>query len=106
MIHSQVRMAFPSERLREALGILSPLAERVRVDPGCLGCHVYRDAHEDSVLMLEEVWRDEEDLARHLRSNEYRDVLLLMEMALKPPEVCFNTVSGSAGMEAIERARR
>jgi quinol monooxygenase YgiN len=106
MIHSTVRMAFPTGQLREALGILSPLAERVRVDPACLACHVYQDMQAEGVLMLEEVWRSEDDLVRHLRSNEYRNVLLVMEMALKPPEISFNTVSHSAGLETIERARR
>ena len=106
MIHSRVRMTFSSGKLREALGILSPLAERVRVDPACLECHVYRDVQADSVLMLEEVWRSEDDHVRHLRSNEYRNVLLVMEMALKPPEICFATISRSAGLEAIEHARR
>src|SRR3989304_4869265 len=106
MVQYRVRLAFSTGRLREALGILSPLAERIRVDPACLGCHLYRDMQEDSVLMLEEVWRSEDDHVRHLRSNEYRNVLLVMEMALGPPEISFNTISCSAGLEAIERARR
>jgi quinol monooxygenase YgiN len=76
------------------------------VDPGCIGCHVYQDLQEDCVLMFEEVWRSGEDLERHLRSDEYRNVLLLKEMALSPPEICFNTISGSVGLEAIEHARR
>lgn len=105
MIHSTLRMALPAAKLTEAVRILGPMAERVRVDPSCLACHVYQDVQEDSVLMIEQVWKSEEDLERHLRSDEYRDVLLLMEMALAPPEVCFKVVSGSAGLEAIHRAR-
>jgi quinol monooxygenase YgiN len=98
-------MALPTERLREALGILTPMAERISVDPACVSCHVYQDVQEDCVLMLEEKWKTEEDLKRHLRSHEYRNVLLLMEMALKPPEICFNVISCSSGIEAIQRAR-
>ena len=105
MIHSTLRMALPPEKLAESLRILGPIAERIRLDPACLGCHVYQDVQEDSVLMLEQVWKSEEDLGRHLRSDEYRDVLLLMEMALSPPEVCFKVVSRSSGLEAIHRAR-
>jgi quinol monooxygenase YgiN len=55
--------------------------------------------------MFEEMWRNEEDLAKHLRSEKYHDVLLVMEMALKNPEVRFNTVSTSTGIETIEKAR-
>jgi hypothetical protein len=55
--------------------------------------------------MFEELWRNEEELEQHLRSEEYRKVLLLMEMALQPPEVRFNRVSSWSGIEIIEKAR-
>jgi quinol monooxygenase YgiN len=106
MVQATLRMTLPPGRLREALGMLIPMADRIRVDSACLGCHVYQDAQEDCVLMLEERWRSEEDLERHLRSIDYRNVLLLMEMALEAPEVMFNTILRSSGMEAIAKARR
>ena len=55
--------------------------------------------------MIEEVWKTQEDLDRHLRSEDYRHLLLVTEMALEPPEIQFKTVSHSAGLEIIERAR-
>jgi hypothetical protein len=55
--------------------------------------------------MLEEIWRFEEDLNRHLRSDEYRNLLLALELAVKRPEIAFNTISGSTGIETIEKAR-
>ena len=45
------------------------------------------------VLVLEEVWRSEEDLDLHLRSEEYRNLLLVLEMALEQPEIRFDTIS-------------
>jgi len=72
---------------------------------GCLGCHIYVDAQEDDVLMVEETWRSAEELEHHLRSGEYRNVLVIMEMSLKHPEVQFNTVSTTTGIETIEKAR-
>jgi len=87
------------------LKILRSTAEQCKVHSGCLGCHIYEDLQEDNVLTFEEMWRSEEDLERHLRSKEYRNVLLVMEMALKHPEVRFNTVSTSTGIETIEKAR-
>ena len=105
MIHSTVRMVLPAKRLSEALGILCPLAERIRVEHGCLGCRVYTDAHEGNVLMFEETWQSEADVDRHLRSHQYQELLLVMEMAVAAPEVRFDTVSGSTGFETIEDAR-
>ena len=85
--------------------ILRSVVEQCRDDPGCLSCHIYEDLQEKNVLMLEEVWRSEEDLNLHLRSDEYRNLLLVLEMALKQPEIRFDTISSSTGIETIEKAR-
>ena len=74
-------------------------------EPGCLGCHIYGDLQEENVLILEEIWRAEEDLELQLRSDEYRNLLLVMEMALEQPEIRFDTISSSTGIETIEKAR-
>jgi quinol monooxygenase YgiN len=105
MIQSTLRMELPPEKIADALQMLGPVTERVRLEPGCLACHVYLDALESNVLMFDQVWRSEEDLTRHLRSNEYRNVLLLMEMAIAQPEVRFNTIDHTSGFETVEAAR-
>jgi quinol monooxygenase YgiN len=105
MVLATIRMIIPAKKRDEALKILRSVAEQFKVHSGCLGCHIYEEVQEDNVLMFEEMWKNEEDLAQHLRSDEYRNVLLVMEMALKHPEVRFNTVSTSTGIETIEKAR-
>jgi quinol monooxygenase YgiN len=105
MIHSTIRIALAPEKLAEVVGILRAMAERTRADPGCLACHVYQDVQDARVLMLEELWKTPADLTRHLRGEQYRKVLLVMEMAGEPPEVRFNAISHSTGVETIEQAR-
>ena len=105
MILATARMIIPPKKRNEALRILRSTAEQCKLHSGCLSWHIYEDVQEDNVLMLEEMWRSEEDLERHLRSEEYRNVLLVMEMALKEPVIRFNTISSSAGIETIEKAR-
>jgi quinol monooxygenase YgiN len=106
MILSTVRMAIPPRKRGEALKILRSMAELCRYDPGCLSCHIYEDLQEKNVLMLKEVWKDDEDLNHHIRSEEYRNLLLVMEMALKRPEISFDTIEHSTGIETVEKARR
>ncbi|MBZ5538725.1 MAG: hypothetical protein LAO31_22485 [Acidobacteriia bacterium] len=55
--------------------------------------------------MLAELWSDEEDLNLHIRSEEYHNLLLVLEMALKQPGIRFDTISSSTGIETIEKAR-
>ena len=105
MVHGTIRMLIPKKRRSEVLGILSSVAERCRFESGCISCRVYQGVEVDHAVMLEEVWRNEEDLERHLRSDEYRKVLLVVEMALEPPEIRFHTISHSTGVETIEKAR-
>jgi quinol monooxygenase YgiN len=100
-----IRIAVPREKRREALEILNSMAERTRIQPGCLSFHVYHDEQEETVLMVEEVWKNQEDLGQHLRSDDYRNVLLVTEMALESPEIRFHKISHSAGVEIIEKAR-
>jgi quinol monooxygenase YgiN len=105
MIHSTIRMQVSPQKHVEALRILRSTAERNKILPGCLHCRIYEDVQEDNLIMFEEIWTDEEAMERHLRSAEYRTVLLVMEMALHEPEVRFNTISRSTGIETIERAQ-
>ncbi len=106
MVLATIRMTTPAKKFGEALRILRSMAEQCRVQPGCLSCQVYRNGQENNVLLFEQLWSNEADLERHLRSDEYRQVLLVLEMAMKQPEIRFDTISSSAGIETIERARK
>ena len=106
MIIATIRMDISPQKRGEALKILKSIVEGNRVLPGCLSCRIYECIEEDNVLMYEEMWKGEEELEQHLRSDEYRKVLLVMEMALHHPEVGFNTLSSSTGIETIEKARK
>jgi quinol monooxygenase YgiN len=105
MILASIRMAIPVQKRGEALKILRSVAELCRDDPGCLSCYIYRDLQDNKVLVLEEVWRAKEDLDLHIRSDEYRNLLLVLEMAPKQPEIRFDVISSSTGIETIEKAR-
>jgi quinol monooxygenase YgiN len=82
------------------------MAERTRTERECLGCHLNRDALDENVLIFEEAWASEAAMECHLRSQDYRELLLVMELALVPPEVRFDRVSHSSGFETIQQARR
>jgi quinol monooxygenase YgiN len=105
MILASIRMMISPRKREELLRTLGSTAERTRILPGCLSCRIYEDVQEDNVILVEEMWRSEEELEQHLRSDDYRKVLLIMEMALQHPEVRFNRISSSSGIETIEKAR-
>ncbi len=106
MIHSIIRLRISPQKRGEVLEILKPLTDRIGADPGCLDSHLYKDLLEEECLMFEQRWRSEEDLKRHLRSSEYRDLLFVMEMAMSQPEVRFEKIERTNGLETVEAARR
>lgn len=105
MILATIRMTIPPRKNNEVLAIFNPVVERCGVDPGCLDCHIYTDLRDKSVLMLEQFWKTEEDLENHMRSNEYRNLLMALELAPKQPEIRFWNISNPRGIETIEKAR-
>ena len=105
MLHAIARMKIPFKKLDEAIEILSSVTQRTRFESGCVSCYVYRDVDSVNELMIEEIWKDEKDLARHLRSDEYQKVLLVAEMASAPPEIKFYKVLRTTGVETVEEAR-
>jgi quinol monooxygenase YgiN len=105
MIQATIRMTIPHQKSGEALRIFKSITEQCLAEPGCLSYHIYEDLQEKNVFMLEEVWRSEEDLNLHLCSEDYRNLLLVLEMATKVPEIRFDTISSSRGIETIEKAR-
>ena len=105
VLRSTIRMLIPIARESEALEILSSMNEQVQFEEGCILCRLYRSVEDPPALMLEQLWNSEENALAHLRSDIYQKVLLVIEMATKPPEVRFDVIARSSGFETIEKAR-
>jgi quinol monooxygenase YgiN len=105
MVRSTIRMLLPIEKQSEALEILGSTIEQTQFEPGCVSCRIYRGVEDVRAVMLEELWMSDEDVQRHLRSEKYRKILLVVEMAAEPPEIRFDIITHSGGVETIEQAR-
>jgi quinol monooxygenase YgiN len=105
MVRSTIRMLIPLKKQSEALEILGSMTEQIQFEPGCMSCRLYRGVEDVRAIMLEELWMSDEDVQHHLRSDKYRKVLLVVEMAAEPPEIRFDTIAHSTGVETIEEAR-
>jgi quinol monooxygenase YgiN len=105
MIKAMIGMEFAPDKVEDALQILHSITERTMAEAGCVSCSVYQDTGMENQVVFAQEWRCEEDLQRHLCSDEYKKVLLVMEMAITPPEVRFDTITSTRGVEIIEKAR-
>jgi quinol monooxygenase YgiN len=105
MIRTNIRLILPIGRQKGIMEILGRYAERTRFLAGCLSCRLYHDMLDPKAIMLEEVWDEESALNRHLGSESFRDILLVIEMASAKPEVSFIHFSEFSGLERIEQVR-
>ena len=105
MMLMTIRMLLPHKKRGDVLKILRSFAEQSRIQQACIHSRIYADLEEENVIMFEEMWRSSEDLERNTRSEEYRNLLLIVELALKCPEIKFNCISNSTGIETIEKVR-
>ena len=105
MIQAMVKMEFGPKKIAEAVKILRSIEERIRATRGCISCSVYQEAGNHCSVVFEEKWKSDADLQRHLRSEDYQKVLMVIEMADTRPEIRFETVSDLGGVEIIEDAR-
>lgn len=104
MIQSSIKMKFDREKYKEALRTLYSIIDRIRAERGCMGYEMFLDS-ESCLAVLEGKWRSEGDLERHLRSDEYKIILVVIEMAVTTPDIRFDTVVSTRGIDVIKKAR-
>ena len=105
-IRSTIRMLIPLSRQSEALEILGNVRSQIQFEPKCISSRLYRGVNEARAIMVEELWESYQDIQRHLQSDAYRRLLMVIEMAEEPPDIRFDTITNSSGVEVIEKARK
>jgi quinol monooxygenase YgiN len=104
VVHSTIRMLIPLNKQSEALEILQTVSAQIQFNPNCISTHLYRGVDDGRAVMIEERWTSDEHVIQHLRSDIYRRILLVVEMAEEPPEIIFDVIERSTGIEKIEKA--
>ncbi len=105
MIHASLKVVLPVERREEAVRIVRSLLGPTSAAPRCVNCGYYTDAQNENTLCYMEEWQTEEDLQRHIRSDDYRKFLALIDLSSEPPELRFHKVCETLGIEYVTRVR-
>jgi quinol monooxygenase YgiN len=90
------------ERRSDLLGAMQGMLQPARVERGCLNYRLYEDVENRNVFVLLEEWATQKDLESHIRRDNQQQLLALMDLLSEQPELRFNTVSSTAGMDLIE----
>jgi quinol monooxygenase YgiN len=91
---------------RQELGrAFASLVGPIEVQSGCLRCRLFQAWPNEDGLLLEARWENQEGLIRHLQSDTYKRILLLIELSASPPSLEFLTVVECRGLDLVETAR-
>ena len=103
MILATSRINVRPEKRSDLLETMRGMLEPARVEKGCLGYRLYEDVEDRNTFILVEEWKTQDDLERHIRTDNQRRILALMDLLSERPELRFNTVSHTSGMDLIEK---
>lgn len=106
MLLGTLRMKAEPAKREEFLRIMRATIGPTRAMRGCISCLLYKAADDDNVIAVQTRWESREDLYAYLRTRDFRGLLVAMDLLQEPPEVTFDHVSRSEGLEMVEKARR
>jgi quinol monooxygenase YgiN len=105
MLSFCLRIKIPRKQRKDFLDSASLIQGPTEVQTGCISCRLYQEVGDPDTVLLMEEWESQKALERHIKSDQYRIILSLMDLSEKYPEVKLNTISKTEGLEAIEKVR-
>ena len=96
--------ALPAKR-KEFLQTVQAMIQKIRKEKGCIKCYACQDIEDENTFRLLEEWETQQNLDHYLRSDLFTVLLGAKNLMSEPLEIKFNTVSFTAGMEAVKTAR-
>ena len=100
-----IDMHFPRADLDEAMRLLHSVVGVTEARQGCRACTVIQDAVDDSRVLYSEVWDSRNRFHEHVRTDEFRRVLLAMDMCCEQPQVFVENLAGRRGLAHLRTLR-
>lgn len=105
MVIKTLRMVVKNDKRDEVMQTVRGILESTRwTQSGCISYRFYQDIENKNAFILVGEWKTQEELERHLRTSIFKRLLMVMELSKEMPEIKFNTISNTSGMEIVERA--
>jgi quinol monooxygenase YgiN len=105
MILAIIEMDARPAKRKELLQTLHALIQELRNEKVCIKCSACQDIEAENSFCLIEEWKSQLELDNHLRSDIFTVLLGAKNLLSKPLEFKFNSVSSTAGMEAVKSVR-
>jgi quinol monooxygenase YgiN len=101
MVHLKISLK-DKENIRK---MLNAMVGQTRAHANCLHCGFYASTLNDDEMILLQTWKSEADLENHIRSEKFRNFLIVMEHSITPPEIHICKAESMEGVEYVTRVR-
>jgi len=105
MVIAILEMTMPEGHELDTVRALRAFWDSTCALPGCSGGGVYQEAGSFGTALYVEIWEEAAQLETHVRSRAYDRLLAIMETAPTRPELRFNLVAETRGLEWVEQLR-
>ncbi len=105
MVNLKIKIQALPSKLEELLRSCRLLIERSRREAGCLNSRISRDVEDETILILEENWKNRPHLDAHFRSDHFSALIGAMKLLGEDFEIRIGTDGRTEGMEAVQAAR-
>jgi len=100
-----IDMRFASGDVENAVRLLLSVKGNIQAKRGCRDCGVRVDATDAGLIHYLEEWESEEAFRQHVRSEDFRRVLIAVDLCCEEPRIVVGNLSGHSGMEHLRRLR-
>ncbi|MDF7799689.1 antibiotic biosynthesis monooxygenase [Pontiellaceae bacterium B1224] len=97
-----IDLHFTAENAPQAIQLLISGCGKTEAKPGCQQCRVTKDTVKGNRVRYTEAWNTQADFDRHLQSEEFRRVLVALDMCSEEPEVSVGNFSGHTGLRYLQ----
>ena len=100
-----IDMRFASKDVDHAVRLLRSVMGIIQAKRGCLACRIGMDAADADLVHYLEKWESEEAFRRHVRSEEFRRILIAVDLCCEEPGIVVGNRSGHSGMAYLRKLR-
>jgi quinol monooxygenase YgiN len=100
-----IDMRFASKDVDHAVLLLLSVKGNIQAKHGCRACRVGMDAADAGLVHYLEEWESAELFHKHVRSEEFRRVLIAVDMCCEEPRIVTGSLSGNTGMAYLRKLR-
>ena len=105
MRFSSIDTRVPSKEVDRAVRLLLSVKGNIQAKRGCRACGVGVEADDAGLVHYREEWESAEAFRQHVRSEEFRRVLIAMDLCCEEPRIVVGNLSGHIGMAHLRTLR-